>query len=146
MATFREALVGELREIIAGVFPDAKVYWLGAMSSNYPDQFVVASVISADHQRHFGGGSGMSETVVQIDCYAKNPDDAFGLVDAIRQRLDNRKGNIGTASGGFVRAHGMFAGGDREAIEGPSDASEEPWIRYGVDFTFWHPESVTPVP
>lgn len=95
---------------------------------------VVYTRISADHQHHMGGGSGLVFYRIQFDVFAASQASLDAVCEAIRNRLDGFRGNITTLAEtrwfGFVKLES-----ERDDPENPIDGSDQPEaFRRSLDF------------
>jgi hypothetical protein len=137
------AMSEELDVIAQGVFPDARAYTLGS----HPDtigrdvHFLTFQVAGNDHERDFSGGSEIAATRFEVAAVAFFASHAYALSDAVRRRLDNLRGPIGTNN--TVFANGIFVENEVQAFE-PSTDQRDQRTAYVMDLVVWAAEEDTP--
>ncbi len=141
--SIRESLFRHLQATARGVFPGADCYPMGALPRKPPQNFITFQRVSNVHQRHMSGGSALSASRWQVDCWARYAADADKLYEAVRKSMDNLTSSIGTA-GSLTNIQASFLEGDTEEFVPPIDSSQTGRARVRMDFMLWVPESVTP--
>ena len=141
--SLRVSLFKHLQATVRDVFVDADVYPVGALPKQTRTRYVTFQRISAQHQRHLGGGSGLVSQRWQIDCWARTMADAELMSDAIRVALDNRTTAIGDGEN-LTPINAAFLEDDSEEFTAPTDKSQIGHARVRMDFMIWHSETVTP--
>lgn len=89
---------------------------------------------------------GVTESVVQIDCYHERATLAFDLFEAVRNRLSGYQGTVAHKDSGgdetetFIHSAVLLREGS--VYDAPQDASDQ-WIdRYSADFRIIHTQPV----
>ena len=139
--SLRQSLFRHWQTVARGVFPGADAYPMAALPKKPPFHYITFQRVSNQHVRHLTGGSGLTQSRWQIDCWARYTDEADQLSEAVRQSMDNLDGNFGDA-GNQIKVN-SFLEGDAEEFVPPIDASQVGRARVRMDFIIWHPESVT---
>jgi hypothetical protein len=98
---------------------------------------IVYSRVSGLGDHHMQGASGLTRPRFQIDAYARNPDDANGLADLVKLRLDGFRGqmSLGGSPEEFVQVQGIFFDTEREDYQG-----EIEMYRISRDYLIWFSE------
>ena len=141
--SLRVSLFKHLQATVRDVFVDADVYPIGALPKETRTRYVTFQRISAQHQRHLNGGSGLVSQRWQIDCWTRTMADAELMADAIRISLDNRTTAIGSGEN-LTEINAAFLEDDSEEFTAPTDKSQIGHARVRMDFMIWYPETVTP--
>ena len=139
--SLRESLFRHLQATARGVFSDADAYPQGALPKKPPFHYITYQRVSNDHARHMTGGSGITRSRWQIDCWARYASEADQLSEAVRKSLDNLDGELGDADN-QIKVN-SFLEDDAEDFVPPIDASQVGRARVRMDFMLWSPESVT---
>lgn len=92
--------------------------------------------ISGQRIRDFDGEVGIENPRIQIDCWANTFASAFSVADAVRLKLDGKRGNINS---NFL--YGCYLDDERHSFVTPKDASDKGVYRISVDYIFWHTET-----
>lgn len=121
-----------------------RIYAAGEQPARVVYPYITYFRLANDHQRHLGGGSGLTSARYQVDVWARKEYDADRISEAIREAFDCYKGDMGS-SVETINVLGMFLENDSELIEFPDDASERPIFNTSMDLVIWHAESVTPM-
>ena len=141
MATIRKALWYHLTQDSAiSALVSTRVYHQFAPSGTALP-YVTYQRISHDHMRHLTAGSSHAVARYQVDGWAKDTQGADALAEAIREALDNYRGNMGE-SGDTVAAV-SFLESDRDDMVGPSDDAQPKTFRVSLDFSIAHAETET---
>ena len=140
--SIRESLFRHLQTVARGVFADADCYPMAALPKKPPFHYITFQRVSNTHARHLLGGSGITNSRWQIDCWARYASEADQLADAVRRSMDNLNGDFGDA-GNLIKIN-SFLEDDAEDFVPPIDASQVGRARVRMDFMLWHPETVTP--
>ena len=98
--------------------------------------------IACEHARHATGGSGLARSRFQFTCWAQSTAAAQALADALRESLDNVRGDMG-APGSTVSVRGCFLEGGGDRVIAPTDGSDQGPFGAVQDVVIWHTESVT---
>jgi len=114
MKDLRPALRSFLRSdpTIAGLV-GARVYPIKLPQGTTGDS-IVYNRISGAGDYHLQGLSGFANHRYQIDAWASTADKATVLADAIRDRIDGYRGDMGTDSPPIVTVQGVFMADQRE--------------------------------
>ena len=143
-ATFRKALYRQLRGIVQGVFPTARVYALGSTPTRgTPDRYVTWSRVSSEHARHLTAGASLVADRYDVNVWARKLSDAEQLADGLREQLDNFRGEFGDADE-LAEVTGSFLEGTDHSFDPPTDGSGVGWHRIRLDFRFWRSETTSP--
>jgi len=121
-----------------------RVYPVGESPKTIVYPYITYQKISNRHIRHMSVGSQLAASRFQINCWAKDASDADAVGQAVREAMDNRRGDIGTG-GNVVNLRGSFLDSDDEDFEPPSDDSKVGRHNARLDLIIWHVESATPV-
>ena len=124
-----EALVQYLLASPASALVSNRIYWLQRpQASALPA--VTLTRVSAIHNYHHRGDSGLIESRVQVDCWATTFAGAKGASRAIIAHLTGA-----TFEQDGIRFQGAFVDGERDTFEGDVNP---PLYRASVDFMLWH--------
>lgn len=95
MAKHPEKAIDELIKIHVGTDDDGqkKLYALRA-PDNITDEFIVFQRTDNDRDRHINGPSGLSQALIQIDCYSKSYYGAKDLAALVEGTLDGYSGTV----------------------------------------------------
>jgi hypothetical protein len=75
--TFRQALYQQLQAVAQGVFPDVEVLPLGATPPGpRPDRYLTWNQVSAIHERHLSGGSGLRGGRYDVNTWSRKLSEA----------------------------------------------------------------------
>lgn len=102
--------------------------------------YITVQEIDSSPYYHLGGESGAADSLVQIDCWTRDPKgglQAKAIGEAVRNRMSGYKGAFGDTTARVVLLR-------RASIldEPPDDASGEYIKRYSMDFTIIHSQAV----
>lgn len=78
---------------------------------------------------HLSGDSGLTESRVQIDCWAETPDSAQAVRDAVRTALSGAK---------FDSIQGCFLESEFHSFEAQGPEAPERFHRVSLDLLIWH--------
>lgn len=83
---------------------------------------------------------GQHDKLIQIDCYAISPRNAYTLAETVRTAMSGYQGTIGTTSPIAVQSCRILSSG--QETEQPADSSDQ-WIhRYRMDFALFAAASI----
>ena len=140
--SIRESLFRHLQTVARGVFADADCYPMAALPKKPPFHYITFQRVSSNHVRHMTGGSGLTASRWQIDCWARYASEADQMSDAVRRSMDNLRGDFGDADN-LINIQACFLEDDAEDFVPPIDGSQVGRARVRMDFMIWHPETVT---
>ena len=141
--SIRESLFRHLQTVARGEFADADCFPMGALPKKPLFHYITFQRVSSNHVRHLVGGSGLTASRWQIDCWARYASEADQLSDAVRRSMDNLRGDFGDADN-LININASFLEDDSEDFVPPIDGSQVGRARVRMDFMIWHPETVTP--
>ena len=113
-----------------------RVFW-GLAPQGQQRPYIVLHRVTADHDYHLGGSSGLVEDLFQIDCVADSAEAAEDLSEAVRDGLDTFRGDM---RGVFVNDVHLRDESDEPMI--PVGSSGASVVRNRMDFSIWHAEAV----
>lgn len=119
-----------------------RIYPVGEVKETVRPPYITFLRVSNVHERHYGGGSGVAHPRWQIDCWARSALEAEQLGDAVRNALDNFKGDVDVGSE-TLSVRSTFLENDDMGFELPFDGSGRGVHRVRMDFTIWHRETIT---
>ena len=138
--SIREAIHERISDIVAEVFPDARVYPHGSLPNNPPAHYVTYRRISNVHERHLLAGSGLTHARYEFNCYATRPTEADELYEAIRNNFNDVKNQ----QLGLANIRRAILDDDGDEFVPPTDASHQGKARVRMEFVISHTETVTP--
>jgi hypothetical protein len=141
---FHEAFYEELEGIAQNVDGNARAYPMGDMPADAPDRFITFDRTSNEHVRHLGGGSGLTTASYLVACWGGSTKDVHELHDAVRERLDNKRGEIGGANNTH-EVRGIFLANDTEDYVPPTDMTTQGRHAVVMELTIVYGETVTPI-
>lgn len=122
--------------------------YAGHAPANTQGPVIILRVVSRirDDKYSLDNEIGVTESIVQVDCYDERPALAYELFELVRNRLSGYSGEVThTAANGsetttFILSATIMREG--EIYESPQDASDQ-WInRYSADFRIFHTQTV----
>ncbi|MDP2358017.1 MAG: DUF3168 domain-containing protein [Beijerinckiaceae bacterium] len=124
-----EAFVAHLLASPAAALVSNRIHWLQRPQASAVPA-VTLTRVSGVHNYHHGGDSGLMESRVQVDAWAKTFAGAKEVSRAIVAHLTGA-----TFEQGGIRFQGAFVDGERDTFE--ADVNP-PLYRTTVDFMLWH--------
>ena len=106
------------------------------------DRFIVYAKSDNEHSRTLAGGEGHTQSRFDIECLASSAMHADRLAEAVRESLDNKRGEIG---GNNTERVVGFVESDSDDFVPPRDKSSEGRHSVVLEVSLWYSESVTPI-
>jgi len=143
--TIRDALYSHLSTVATTVVDlvSGRVYPVGVSPKTVTYPLITFSQISNIHERHLGGGGGVTHPRFEVNCWDTTYKGADDVAESVRKVLDNFRGTLG-ATGSQANVNGIFLEDDGDSFAASIDKSQIGNHNKRMDFTIWHVESVTP--
>jgi hypothetical protein len=139
-AALRERLLGDstINTLVGGVriYPGIVPQGINQAAASQPA--LVQNLITEQTDYHMAGASGLVSMRVQIDAWAKTPDEAVDLANRAKDRLSGFSGTISwgdTTPQSSVSIQGIFAENARDDYDDLAKMH-----RRGRDFIIWYGE------
>lgn len=118
-----------------------RVYQSGNVPTSAELPYIAYQRISANHERHLTGGLGLVHSRFQIDVWGDSNTEVSNVGDALRERLDNYRGIMGSGTTVDVRCCTLDT--DEDGYEKPVDNDNKGIFRVSQDYIITYVESIT---